>query len=53
MEMQMKSNLLRIVILSVDGVYSKIYDEIYCDQDKYNEILTEFGSSDKYKVISI
>lgn len=53
MELQMKSNLLRVVILSVDGLYSQIYDEIYCDQDKYNEILKEFGGSDKYRVINI
>ena len=51
MELQMKSNLLRVVILSVDGLYSHIYDEIYYDQD--NEILEEFGGSDKYRIIAI
>lgn len=53
MELQMKSNLLRVVILSVDGLYSQIYDAIYCDHDRYNEILKEFGDSDKYRVINI
>ena len=51
MDLQIKSNLIRIVILSVDGLYSQIYDEIYCDQNKYHEILAEFGGSDKYRVI--
>ena len=53
MELQLKNNLIRVVILSVDGLYSQIYDEIYCDQDRYSEILFEFGDSDKYKVINI
>lgn len=53
MGLQMKSNLLMVGVLSVNGLYSQIYDEIYCDQNKYNEILVEFGDSDKYKVISI
>lgn len=53
MGLQMKSNLLSVGVLSVNGLYSQIYDEIYCDQNKYNEILVEFGDSDKYKVISI
>ena len=53
MELQLKNNLIRVVILSVDGLYSQIYDEIYCDQDNYNKILAEFGGSDKYKVINI
>lgn len=39
--------------LSVDGLYSQIYDEIYCDQDRYNKILAEFGSSDKYRVTKV
>ena len=53
MELQLKNNLIRVVILSVDGLYSQIYEEIYCDQDRYNEILAEFGDSDRYRVISI
>lgn len=54
MELQLKNNLIRVVILSVDGLYSQIYDEIYCEQDRYNnEILKEFGGSDKYKVIIV
>ena len=53
MELKIKSSLLRVVILCIDGLYSQIYDEIYCDQDRYNKILSEFGDSDKYKVIII
>lgn len=53
MELQPKNNLIRVVILSVDYLYSQIYDEIYCDENKYQEILAEFGDSEKYKVIII
>ena len=53
MELQLKNNLIRVVILSVDGLYSQIYDEIYCDKNKYQEILSEFGGSEKYRILVI
>lgn len=53
MELQLKNNLIRVVILSVDGLYSQIYDEIYCDENKYQEILSEFGGSEKYRILVI
>lgn len=53
MKLQMKNSLLRVVILSVDGLYSQIYDEFYCNQDRYNEILAEFGDSSRYKIVTI
>lgn len=53
MELQLKNNLIRVVILSVDGLYSQIYDEIYCNENKYQEILSEFGGSEKYRILVI
>ncbi len=53
MELQINKGLIRVVILAVDGLYTQIYDELYCFSDRYNEILTEFGDSDKYKIITI
>ena len=53
MELQLKNNLIRVVILSVDDLYSQIYDEIYCDENKYQEILSEFGGSEKYRILVI
>lgn len=46
-------DFIRVVILDTTGLYSQIYDEIYCDKNKYSEILEEFGGSDKYKVIKV
>ena len=53
MELQLKNDLIRVVILSVDGLYSQIYDEIYCNENKYQEILSEFGGSEKYRILVI
>ena len=53
MELQLKNNLIRVVILSVNGLYSQIYDEIYCDENKYQKILSEFGGSEKYRILVI
>lgn len=53
MQIQIKNDFIRIVILTIDGLYTQIYDEIYCDIDKYRKIQSKFGSSEKYKVIII
>lgn len=53
MELQINEELIRVVILSVDGIYTQIYDEVYCSKEKYSEILTEFGKSDRYRIIII
>lgn len=53
MELQINEGLIRVVILAVDNLYTQIYDELYCSKEKYNEILSELGDSDKYKIITI
>lgn len=53
MELQINEGLIRVVILAVDNLYTQIYDELYCSKEKYNEILSELGDSDKYKIIII
>ncbi len=53
MELQINDVLIRVVILAVDGLYTQIYDELYCSNERYNEILAEYGGSRKYKIISI
>ncbi len=45
MELQINKGLIRVVILAID--------ELYCNNERYNEILAEFGDSDKYKIITI
>ncbi len=53
MELQINDGLVRVVILAVDGLYTQIYDELYCSSERYKEILAELGDSRKYKIISI
>lgn len=53
MELQISEGLIRVVILSIDNLYTQIYDELYCSKERYNEILTEFANSDKYKIVTI
>lgn len=53
MELQINKELIRVVILAIDGLYTQIYDELYCSEKRYNEILSEFGKSDKYKIVVI
>lgn len=53
MKLQINEELIRVVILSINSLYTQIYDELYCSKEKYNEILSEFGESDKYKIVTI
>lgn len=53
MSFKITDDIIRVVILSVKGVYAKIYDEVYCTEEKYTELQSEFGSSEDYKVIKI
>lgn len=53
MELTINENLMRVVILCIDGLYSHIYDEVYCTKDIYYEILVEYGNSSKYKVVLV
>lgn len=53
MELQINEDVIRVVILDIDSLYTQIYDEIYCSKEKYNDILIEFGGSDKYKIVII
>lgn len=53
MTTEIKENLVRVVILAIDNIYTQIYDELYCSKQQYNEILSEFGESEKYKIVII
>lgn len=53
MELQINEGLIRVVILAIDNLYTQIYDELYCSKEKYNEILTEFSDSVRYKIVTI
>lgn len=53
MTVNIKGDALRVVILSIAGLYTQIYDELYCTEDRYQEILSEFGNSDEYKIVLI
>lgn len=47
-------NKVRLIILDISGIYAKIYDEIYIDNDpdEINNALSSFGES-KYCIVEI
>lgn len=51
--MKISGELLRVVILDVSGVYIQIYDEIHCTKTRYQELLSEFGGSDRFRIFLI
>ena len=46
-------NIIRVVVLDISGLYTQIYDEIYCNESEYLGIIEKFSVSSKYKVVKI
>lgn len=46
-------NIIRVVVLDISGLYTQIYDEIYCKESEYSGIIEKFSISSKYKVVKI
>lgn len=53
MNITYSDDIIRVVILDISGLYTQIYDEIYCKESEYSAIVSKFGVSSKYKVIKI
>ncbi|SOY32193.1 hypothetical protein AMURIS_04951 [Acetatifactor muris] len=53
MLLTLNEELNRVVILTIDGLYTQIYDELYCTKEKYSEVLSEYNNPSKYKVVLI
>lgn len=34
--------MIRIIILDVSGMYSQIYDELYCREDELSEMIKKY-----------
>lgn len=53
MNINLEENIIRVVVLAINGLYTQIYDELYCTKENYNRLLLEFGNSSNYKVVTI
>ena len=53
MKVTYSDDIIRVVILDISGLYTQIYDEIYCQESEYSAIVSKFGVSSKYKVVII
>lgn len=51
MTMEVKSDIVRLLIVDISGAYSKIYDEVFVSKDKEDKIRNKYNENDNYKVI--
>ena len=51
MIMEINENLVRVVILDISGVYSKIHNEGYFDKVTVQEIKNQYSDKTHWKVI--
>lgn len=48
--MIINDDIMRLTVLDISGVYSKIYDEIYIEKNKVDEIISKYDL-DTYRIV--
>lgn len=51
MIMEINENLVRVIVLDISGVYSKIHNEGYFDKTTVQEIKNQYSDETHWKVI--
>lgn len=51
MIMEINENLVRVVVLDISGIYSKIHNEGYFDEITVEEIRNQYSDKTHWKVI--
>lgn len=51
MKIEICNDSLRVVVLDISGLYTQIYDEIYCTRDKLEGIRNKYNNTMLWRVI--
>lgn len=53
MKVEILDRTRRVIILDISGIYTQIYDELYCTAEKYESLLENFVDSDRYRIVVV
>lgn len=51
MTKDVESNMMKVVILDISGVYAQIYDQGYFDNLSVNEIRQQYSDTEHWRVL--
>lgn len=51
MEMQMKNNLVQVIILDISGIYAQIHNQGYFDKCSLDDIKEQYSDTQHWRVV--
>ena len=51
MQMKIKDDAIRVVILDISGIYAQIYDQGYFDAETVKEIKRRYSDTEHWRVL--
>lgn len=50
---EISDNIIRVVILKIDGVYTQIHNELYCNETELEDIEKTYCDKSKWRIVTI
>ena len=51
MELQMKNNLVQVIILDITGIYAQIHNQGYFDKVSVEDIKRQYSDKQRWRVV--
>lgn len=51
MELQMKSNLVQVIVLDISNIYAQIHNQGYFDKENIEEIKDQYSDRQRWRVV--
>ena len=51
MNVDIKENLVRVIVLDISGIYAQIHNQGYFDKSSINEIKQQYSDTERWRVI--
>ena len=53
MELQMKNNLVQVIILDITGIYAQIHNQGYFDKVSVEDIKRQYSDEQRWRVVIV
>lgn len=51
MELQMKSNLVQVIVLDISNIYAQIHNQGYFDKENIENIKNQYSDKQRWRVV--
>ncbi len=53
MTLEIQENIMRVIILEIGGLYSSIYDEVYCTGEEFELLQFKYCNKRKWRIVVV